>query len=155
VPPKIGVDFGFIYIPNSTWFHLIVSVSFLFCVSGFMYCIINGANLYGYSLSEVRDIVVSLVELNSFDSQFLLEAYTTFIFGGLLTLSFFAMYHLSSSDTLPQWKIILYRVLAYSSLVWVLVLIMILNAKCSDYVPGFLPSYVHKKRRFIQSTSQQ
>ena len=146
--PNLNIQIKFISWPNNNFIQILFFLTFLICSSGFIYCFVNGSNFYGYSLSETRDIVVSLIELNSFDSQFLLESYIILIFSTFFSLSFFCFYFLFKNNNLTLFKKILFRIGIYLSPLWLFILMTILAEKCTDYWPGFLITNVQKKQKF-------
>ena len=149
-PISIEAKIGYLTIPSNRIVSIFLFIYFIFCVSGAFYCIVNSTPIGGYSISEMREVVVSFIQLNTFDAQFTLELYTTMIFGSLFALSFFCMYK-TGKDEEKNWKLsIIYKIGACSSIIWIIILLSFMKEKSSGYSYLFNPVFSHKKARYYK-----
>ena len=144
----LSLKIDYVTIPNNSVVMILLFVFFIICVSGTFYCIINGAPIGGYTITELHEIVVSFVQLNTFNDQFTYECYVAILFGTLLALSFFCMYKVGE-DKGDNWKIsLVYKIGACSSLIWVFILLSFMKEKSSGFSFTINPVFSHKKARY-------
>jgi hypothetical protein len=127
---------------------------FAFLASGFIFCIVTGMPMAGYTMTETRELVVSEIDLNTFTGQFWFEAWAV----GLATVGvvggFFCIFALLNGQGKGKWATLGLRCLSLLTPVWLWTIIAIFKEKHTAYSPGWRPAWATMGRRYSQESDQ-
>ena len=147
-PPKVNIHFSYFTLPTGNWVIVFLSFIFLICCSGCFYVFLTNSPMEGYTLTASRDLIVSIFDLERFESQFGIETYYVIVLYSLILLSLISLYFLMVN---PPNNKFFYYLLAFFAFLFpflLFLLIPLLQYKDYNYFPGFFMNLKHKIPQF-------